>query len=355
VTEPLETTGQFFKERYAKRRTDHALDPPFPDDCMVELTNACNHECVFCANPRMKRRIARLSLDLWRRFVGEALPLGLKEVGFYATGEPFMVPNLHDFIQIATDAGIGYTYVTTNGTLATPERMRKVLAAGLKSIKFSINAATRESYRLVHGADDFDKVRDNVIWLHGYRQESGLDFHILGSCAITSAIAREKDLHKAIFGSYIDDIMYHDVHGQAGQSNAEAARVTAREIAFPPMGTAEPCFMLWKRVHLTAEGYLTLCCVDYENNLTYARLDDGPSLMGHWHNAVMIEMRRRHIRQDLGGTLCHTCLYGGDAPYSPISDIGRLEGDHSSPKKLRRLNERIGIIHQMHPGPPQPQ
>ena len=35
----------------------------------------------------------------------------------------------------------------------------------------------------------------------------------------------------------------------------------------------KPCEMLWNRLHLTADGYLTACCVDYENDLVYKKFD----------------------------------------------------------------------------------
>ena len=27
--------------------------------------------------------------------------------------------------------------------------------------------------------------------------------------------------------------------------------------------------MIWNRLHLTAEGFMTACCADYENDLTF--------------------------------------------------------------------------------------
>ena len=31
-----------------------------PKNALVELTNACNHACIFCYNPEMKRSISRI-------------------------------------------------------------------------------------------------------------------------------------------------------------------------------------------------------------------------------------------------------------------------------------------------------
>lgn len=345
--EQFDTTGSIFQERIAKWKTDYPLDPPFPENCMVELTNACNHECVFCTNPRMTRKATRLPLELFQKFIQEAAQLGVKEVGFYTTGEPFMTPNLHEFVRAATDAGAQYTYITTNGALATPEKLIELIEAGIKSIKFSINAASRESYKIVHGSDDFDTVVEMVTWLSQYRKSKGLSLQLLGSCVLTRATEHERELHKATFGPLLDDIIYICADGQAGQSIAEAQLVTPsfNKITYPPEGSLAPCFMLWKRVHLTSEGYLTLCCVDYDNNLTYARVDDGRPLNEHWHNEVITRMREKHIRQDLRGTLCQKCYYGGAEPYKPLSELGReATGQPSNAKKAAHLADRIGLI-----------
>ena len=50
--------------------------------------------------------------------------------------------------------------------------MKRVIEAGLDSIKFSINAASRESYFKIHGKDDFLKVKENVEWLRIYLDET---------------------------------------------------------------------------------------------------------------------------------------------------------------------------------------
>jgi hypothetical protein len=183
----------------------------------------------------------------------------------------------------------------------------------------------------------------NVRWIVEQRKARALPIRLLASCVLTRATEGERDLHKSLFGPILDDILYINAGPQAGQSIAAATLVTPsyNKIEFPPEGSLEPCFMLWKRAHLTSEGYLTLCCVDYENNLTYAKVDDGRPLLEHWHNSVITEMRKKHIAQDLHGTLCQRCYYGGDEPYAPISELGREKKGEPSPKKAKWLKERI--------------
>ena len=129
-----------------------------PKNALIELTNGCNHSCIFCYNPEMKRKIDHLDFDTYKKFLKNALKEGLEEIGLYSTGEPFMTKNLDRYIYEAKQIGIRRVYITTNGSLASIDKVKKCLDAGLDSIKFSINAGSRETYKLIHGKDDFEKV-----------------------------------------------------------------------------------------------------------------------------------------------------------------------------------------------------
>ena len=71
----------------------------FPKNCLIELTNACNHECIFCNSPRMKRGINSLDKEVYERFIKDSVDFGMEEVGLYATGEPFLTKNIDWFIS----------------------------------------------------------------------------------------------------------------------------------------------------------------------------------------------------------------------------------------------------------------
>lgn len=314
---------------YAKREAQlgqfdaSTLTPPFPKVALVELSNGCNHACVFCANPRMERRKSVLDFRLFERFVHEAVGLGLEEVGLYTTGEPFVTKNLDQYVSGAKNAGIRYIFLTTNGALATPDRVVPVVEAGLSSIKFSVNAGSRETYAVVHGHDDFDKVIENMRFLSRYRQVHAPHLKVFASCVVTRFVEREKDRVKELLLPLVDDLVFIGVDGQQGQSVDQLAHLQSTMSPYvPSAGNADPCAMLWNRVHVTCEGYLTLCCVDYENALTYADLNGPGTLQEAWNNATIVKMRARHKSQNLQGTLCRNCLYGSKDIVNPLTTIG---------------------------------
>ncbi len=113
---------------------------PIPKNMLLEVTNACNHKCIFCANSKSTKRQRIIDDKFAYRILKEAYELGTREVGFYGTGEPLINNNLEKYIKYAKEIGYEYTYITTNGALLTEERMKKIVESGIDSIKFSFNA-----------------------------------------------------------------------------------------------------------------------------------------------------------------------------------------------------------------------
>jgi len=335
------------------------LTPPFPREALVELSNWCNHACVFCANARMERKKGFLNLRLYERFVREAVALGLKEIGLYTTGEPFFTKNLDQYVATAKKAGVRYVFLTTNGALATPDRAVPVIEAGLSSIKFSVNAGSRETYSLVHGHDDFDKVIDNITFISRYRDVRAPHLRLMASCAVTRMVEGEKDRIKDILLSLVDDVVFFGVDGQSGQSLEQLPLLkSAMSPAIPQVGEAQPCAMLWNRVHLTWEGYLTLCCIDYENALTYADFKAAGSLAEAWNNTIIVRMRRRHQTQELRGTLCQNCLYGTQETVKHLTTIGHEDASASvisgNANGVAWVSARINTLISIHKTIPDP-
>lgn len=277
--------------------------PPLPRNMMVELTNTCNHACTFCPNPHMKRQRGRIDSDLMRRIILEAYEAGVREIGFYATGEPFADKRLAEFTKLAKTAGFEYTYISTNGALATPKRAKAVIDAGMDSIKFSINAGSRETYALIHGRDDWDTVLSNIRWISNYRRTDAAGLKLYLTCVVTRRTEAEVETIKNVFGPIVDDMTFD----------------TCTPLATPEHMDDENgiCPMPFNRLHVTCEGYLTLCCVDFQNYLAVADLSK-TSIADAWHSDPFLEIRRRHLRKDISGTFCGRCWWKDPAPVAPL-------------------------------------
>ena len=323
------TTSGYFHRRLTdqnSRADGLSAIAAFPKNALIELTNGCNHACIFCKNSDQARRHTHLSLDIFRDFVEQAVELGLKEVGLYATGEPFMTKNLEDYIAAAKALGVERVYLTSNGALAGLERVKRCVAAGLDSIKFSINAANRRDYRAVHGFDDFDTVMANVRAVHRWRAEEGIALQMLASCVCIPSLPGLRDEHSRVFAEYFDDILYVNAGSQGGQSFELAIPEEWKRPVFGNIGKEvptekiKPCAMLWNRYHLTAEGYLSGCCVDYDLDLVFGDFKKD-KLRTLWNNHLIANLRQKHLDRDLAGTICDQCMHNRAAPYQPLAEV----------------------------------
>ena len=310
----------------AKKRFFRLLIPPFPKkNLLIEVTNFCNHSCVFCANSKMKRQRGFIDERFVSRILREAHDLGTGEVGLYATGEPLINKNIASYVKEAKNVGYSYVYITTNGALLTKERAAELIEGGVDSIKFSINAGTTETYKAIHGKDDFNTVINNLQFVSKYRKECKSNLRLFASCIVNKLNICEKELLQNEIKEYVDDIAFINVRNQGGLMYDETNKLMVDDDAALADGRV-PCSMVFNSLTITHEGYLTACCVDFENYLIIADLNK-MSLKDAWESEVFQNLRKRHLENNLKNTMCFNCLYNKKEPITPFVELYKSEGE----------------------------
>jgi hypothetical protein len=171
----------------------------------------------------------------------------------------------------------------------------------LDSIKISFNAGSRSTYKTIHGVDHWARVAENIRKIAEYREKGNRNIALYLSTILTDLTRPEKEGIEEEFGSLVDEILFVDCDAQQGQMPANEGELYGSTVV------PEKCSLPFNRIHVTCEGYLTVCCVDYQNYLAVADLND-ESLSEAWENEAFQAIRRRHLENDLAGTLCGNCL-----------------------------------------------
>ena len=343
----------YFENR--KKKFDVKIKNKFikqiPKNALVELTNACNHSCIFCYNPEMKRSISLIDINVFKSFILKAVSEGLEEVGLYSTGEPFMTKNLHQFVKIAKDSGLKRVYITSNGALAELSKVKACLEAGLDSIKFSINAGSKETYKIIHGHDDFEKVIKNLKDIYSYKKKNSIKLQLLCSFVFTDLTKKEVNSFKKKYQKFFDEeIRFLKAANQGGHTK-ERSEILTNKIDNSNKNqnldlkkNFKPCGMLWDRLHLTAEGNLTACCVDYENDLVYKKFSDKEKIIDQFNSEKIVNLRNKHLKNNLKNTICYNCIYNENSKYNKINnkiEITNKKNNNTESAKLKSLNDRI--------------
>lgn len=306
---------QRMQERFGKT-FNFCSDPPLPRSLNIELNSSCNQRCVFCPfhgeYASNHPKFATIPLQKAKMIIDEAKRLGIgeKEVGFYLAGEAFLYKDLAEIIDYTKKVGFDYVFLTSNGALATPQRMKDVLDAGLDSIRFSVNAADRDTYMEIHGRDDFDVVCDNIRWMREYIDQTGKEIATSISCVITKKTLGIQKEMIALFQQYVDDILFVPV--MVNRLNVDVDFLEKYQLIDESNATINSefiCPMLFDTMYINADLEVVPCCDAYDDNCSFYDLKDDFDLEHAW----MCEEYRRYRdiflkKASDKGTICEKCI-----------------------------------------------
>lgn len=329
------------KNKYNPEQNIFSLHPPVPiRHVQIEISNLCNYECIFCPRTKSVRKKGMIDEKLFDRLIQEVYDFGAREMSFHFSGDPFLHPKLAEYVKKAKEVGYSYVYIDTNGSNATPERIEAVINAGVDSIKFSVNAGTKETYEFIHGIDAFDKVVSNIRYCNDYRNKVNPQMKLFVSCVYTKYTQTEKEKVTDMF-SFCDEVIFQpasDFSGVMPEVNELLKGEGDNNYA-----NVCPCPMVFGGIYITYEGYLSACCTNFDNHVVVADLKD-MSLREAWYGEKMTELRKRHLQNNLKGLVCYNCIYHEkktfEAVYPELAGQINLENYYKNPAVVDRI-ERL--------------
>jgi pyruvate-formate lyase-activating enzyme len=293
-------TGAGIVERIADTqrvpRELQSVTPPFPVKLKIELTAHCDLKCHFCSLTYKPRAKGNMDASVYLKILTDAKASGIRDLGLFWLGEPLIFHKLPDYVAAAKQIGIPYVFVTTNGRMARPDRIRRLIDSGIDSIKFSFNATMRDSYRALTGVDAFDDVLANIrsTWaVRGDRKTPRL----YASTVVEKGREEDFAAAHALIGGYVDE------HYPLSKYGVQASEhQTARTVE-----SMLPCWSLFTEAHVSYDGHLSACFCDHDSKFYMGDLRT-MSLVESWHSAKFIELRTHHLAMDIARTACAGCI-----------------------------------------------
>jgi uncharacterized Fe-S cluster-containing radical SAM superfamily protein len=295
-------------------------DPPAPRSVKIELTGRCNYRCGFCAlRTRENQPKGDMDLELFRRITVDMRCAGVGEIGLFYLGESFAAPELlvEAVEWCKQELRFPYVFLTTNGSLATPDLVRRCMMFGLDSLKFSVNAADEAQFEAVMGVKGalFRKALDNLQAARAVRDAGGYKCGIYAS-SIQYDVEQAAKMQAMLVSEvlpYVDQHYFLPLYGQMTHWNEDR---TASLGYVPTAGNQGrigalrdplPCWSAFTEGHVTAEGILTACCFDSDGRFAMGDLVR-TRFMDTWHSSPFQSLRAAHLAKDVRGTICEGCL-----------------------------------------------
>jgi len=290
--------------------------PPCPRSVKIELTARCNFSCAFCARSFRLREQRDMDRPLFERLLRGLRRDGVEEIGLFYLGESFLVSWLPEAIRFAkAEIGFPYVFLTTNGSLTTPERVEACMAAGLDSLKFSVNYADDAQFTAIAGvkASLFDDMLRNLEWAKRVRDSGKYACGLYASYILYDGPQRERMQHLVErVRPLVDEIYALPLYNQADLVGQEAV---GRAWSVTPGNRGRigalreplPCWALFTEGHISWDGKLSACCFDHDGRFHMGDLTQ-ESFMTAWQSPRFQALRTAHLAKNVRGTVCEACV-----------------------------------------------
>ena len=128
----------------------------------VEVTTACNLDCVMCVRRVWQEPLGTMSLANFASLMDQvaALP-SPPTIHLSGYGEPTAHPNFLELVRLAKATGAAVE-MTTNGTLLDAEMAQALLDLELNRLVVSVDGATPDRYEEIRERGDFARVIGNL-------------------------------------------------------------------------------------------------------------------------------------------------------------------------------------------------
>ncbi|MBK6743680.1 MAG: radical SAM protein [Hydrogenophilales bacterium] len=293
-----------------------------PKSVKIEISPRCNYRCGFCA---LRTRVSQpkwdIDFELFKRMTREMREAGVEEIGVFYLGESFMNPRLlvDCIAYLKSEIGMPYVFLTSNASMAFPEAVEACMAAGLDSLKWSCNAADEAQFEKIMGVSGklFYESLENIRETWTIRQAKGYKTGLYASSIQYDGEQQGK--MEALLADkvrpYVDQHYWLPLYSMGAFATQREEELGYRPTAgnqgrIGALREPLPCWSAFTEGHVTAEGKLSACCFDATSKWTMGDLNT-QHFMDAWNSPAFVELRAAHLRKDVTGTVCESCIAYG--------------------------------------------
>jgi radical SAM protein with 4Fe4S-binding SPASM domain len=288
------------------------LETEFPLYIQIELHQICNLKCPMCSigHPDANQKYVsddKMSWETYKKVILECEKYGCPSMNPQGINEPLLTPDFEKYIKFAKDHGFIDILMNTNGTLLTEERARALLDSGITRLRFSIDAATKETYEKIRIGGDFDKVVKNIERFLEIKKEGGYELPVVGVnlCKMKNN-EHEVDQFIEMWKDKVDMVAIQNFippELQADYSEFYSSTEYTDE-----MEKGFSCEQPWQRIYVSNNGEVCPCCTFFNKELSLGNVAD-KSLYEMWNSSEMKSLRQLHKEgRYYDNPWCNSCV-----------------------------------------------
>ncbi len=304
------------KSRIAGVITNH-----MPISFGLEISNACNANCTFCAYRFQTREKGIMEMSVFKRAIDQYCTIGGGDLNMTPTvGDPLVDRNLIEKIRYArSKPEINEIWFYTNMIAFDHFDVQEFLESGLTSMRISTCIKDKETYVKIYRSPKYEQMIENIITLMTANPSATKPLNVMLFLRIPKP-----------FQEVLDSVDYQRVAALFDKKNiihlddeydSWGGLIDAKDL---PAGnqlyenkldqTKEPCSELYRRVNVLFDGTVNNCvCRDLNADMKIGNIYE-QSLEEIWNGKELKELRSQWHK----GVVPKTCQ--GCQRYVPVSD-----------------------------------
>lgn len=282
--------------------------------CIVDIepVGLCNFRCVMC--PTGLQALGRpggfMKLDTYSAILDKTEAFG-SAIRFIGWGEPLMHPDIAWFIDQAACRN-RLTHVNTNGSKIVVDigMARRLVNAGLSSIKFSFQGADRQSYHDMRRVDFFE---DLFVAIERMREARGsFDWPFIAASTTTTTETPEMvEAFRERMAPLLDQLtigktIFEFIDMAAVPESRKALLEEAAKNETVEKRHPDPCPEVYNKLTIHWDGTVRVCCNDYSGRTNLGNIVTD-EFSGIWRHPTMEAYRTNLAKKQYDGPLCSVC------------------------------------------------
>ncbi len=238
-----------------------------------------------------------MPIEAYDKILSEFTEMGGKFLIPQGAGEPFLHPQIMEFLDIAKSRYHLKVGLNTNGSLLNPDHNDALMAMCIDDIGFSIDALTADSFTEITGSRKLTDIESIVCRLIESRNQRNLTKPFVRVLIVEQETNRDQiNDYVAKWVEIVDEVVVQTMRTHAG-----------RKLAVPRTEQRRPCRHIFDTIFIQWNGDVVICCEDWESktvigNAIQERLSD------IWHNPIMNRFRKMQLSGNYSvPEICTSC------------------------------------------------
>lgn len=281
----------------------------FPTSQMYEFPNIVNLEvyrgdcpckCIHCpvgiTEPgKRKERFGNKGFDieLYKKIAKEISEHPHSTMRIHSVGEPLMWEKFGELLELTREISVKSWIFTC--CVTDDMSILKSICNNIDIVEVSVNSILPEDYRATKGIDAFERVFENIKFMHNFIISKKINTRLIVSRVESlDKTANEDFVRYWKISGLVDDAFVRSYHTYNNLMN--------KLYIDQPKPKNEPCLVHWARLNINVDGYAVVCF----NELFKERLSQSfiignlreQKIVDVWHGSELAVIRKAELNND---------------------------------------------------------